>query len=521
MPEQVKPTQRPRSKSSLNDKETHITFWKLFKNELRKNLDSKPERTTPDLKYIQSLEHLTNLYTVPFYLEQFMSFGLVYCLNSFLTLLTIIPLRVLMVSILKLRAAFTNSVPGRYRFKREDVTWILLLLSSSIAISSIDTSKIYHNIKAGTVIKLYVMVSVLEVADKLLSSLGQDILRVSFNFPLERSLSCAGKCFLVALLSTTYISVHACVFVYQIMSLNVAVNSYSNALLTLLLSVQFAEIKSAVFKRLEREGLFQMACADLYERFQLFLMLFIISVRNLVQLLMSTEFSIRSRSLGENIAISPVVISWIGMLMGPSFAVIGSELLVDWLKHLYIGKFNRIKPQIYRRYTRILSQDFLREYRQNDPDCTNPPATTESFATMNIRLGLPLLPITVAFCKMVISSVRKACSTQNFDQSVLLAVASAAVILILLRMSTYVMLIRWARHNTRAKTSPSSGDYLKGSPNTSLAGIEDIHTRSLLYGSDEKIPQSKEEQRSHNANRDGDKSLAQVSRFEMHDKRIW
>lgn len=39
---------------------------------------------------------------------------------------------------------------------------------------------------------------------------------------------------------------HSLVLFYQLVTLNVAINSYSNALLTLLLSNQFVEIKGAV-----------------------------------------------------------------------------------------------------------------------------------------------------------------------------------------------------------------------------------------------------------------------------------
>ena len=48
---------------------------------------------------------------------------------------------------------------------------------------------------------------------------------------------------------------------FQVVTLNVAVNSYSNALLSLLMSNQFVEIKGTVFKKFEKENLFQMACA--------------------------------------------------------------------------------------------------------------------------------------------------------------------------------------------------------------------------------------------------------------------
>jgi hypothetical protein len=54
---------------------------------------------------------------------------------------------------------------------------------------------------------------------------------------------------------------HTLVLFYQLVTLNVAINSYSNALLTLLMSNQFVEIKGAVFKKFEKENLFQMSCA--------------------------------------------------------------------------------------------------------------------------------------------------------------------------------------------------------------------------------------------------------------------
>lgn len=54
---------------------------------------------------------------------------------------------------------------------------------------------------------------------------------------------------------------HTIVMVYQLISLNVAVNSYDHALLTLLVSNQFVEIKGSVFKKFEKDNLFQITCA--------------------------------------------------------------------------------------------------------------------------------------------------------------------------------------------------------------------------------------------------------------------
>ena len=34
-----------------------------------------------------------------------------------------------------------------------------------------------------------------------------------------------------------------------------------------------------------------------------------------------------------------------------------SEMLVDWLKHPFIAKFNHIRPSVYERYTDVLCRD--------------------------------------------------------------------------------------------------------------------------------------------------------------------
>lgn len=94
------------------------------------------------------------------------------------------------------------------------------------------------------------------------------------------------------------------VMIYQLLALNVAVNSYDHALLTLLVSNQFVEIKGSVFKKFEKDNLFQITCAgegdlpnvslplmriDIVERFTLALMLTVVAFRNLIEL-SGTEF---------------------------------------------------------------------------------------------------------------------------------------------------------------------------------------------------------------------------------------
>lgn len=171
------------------------------------------------------------------------------------------------------------------------------------------------------------------------------------------------------------------------MSLNVAANSYSNALLTLLLSNQFAELKGSVFKKFEREGLFQISMADLTERFQLSLMLGIIALRNLLQLSVTGGLIPNSWKSWNR---------WIGAVFGPGVVVIGSEVFVDWLKHCYIAKFNKIKPKIYRNFLYVLCLDFLEVFEFNKVS-GKPSHEFTDYIVLTRRIGLPLLASVVCF----------------------------------------------------------------------------------------------------------------------------
>ena len=99
---------------------------------------------------------------------------------------------------------------------------------------------------------------------------------------------------------------HAILVLFQATTLNVAFNSHNKALMTIMMSnnvsltllsdltrsitlyhpsFQFVELKGSVFKKFEKNNLFQMSCSDVRERFHLIVLLGIVGVRNM------TEFS--------------------------------------------------------------------------------------------------------------------------------------------------------------------------------------------------------------------------------------
>ena len=60
---------------------------------------------------------------------------------------------------------------------------------------------------------------------------------------------------------TLFSVIHSNVILVQATTLSVAVNSHSKALLTIMVSNNFVELKGSVFKKFEINNLFQMSCS--------------------------------------------------------------------------------------------------------------------------------------------------------------------------------------------------------------------------------------------------------------------
>lgn len=61
--------------------------------------------------------------------------------------------------------------------------------------------------------------------------------------------------------STIYITIHSLVLYFQVVALNVAINSSNSALVSLLISNNFVELKSSVFKKYSHINLFQISAS--------------------------------------------------------------------------------------------------------------------------------------------------------------------------------------------------------------------------------------------------------------------
>ncbi|WVQ94316.1 hypothetical protein IAU59_001395 [Kwoniella sp. CBS 9459] len=345
----------PRYKADESEKSEILGIWDLLKDEMGAEewdgwiVDGKWER-------------IANFLAVPLAMEKTTLFGALLCLDGFLYNFTILPIRAIfaITRIISRVIHRKDWRPVPIAHLHSILRMLLLFIPTIVLLVATDASKMYHTVRGQDTIKLYVIFNALEIADRLCCAFGQDVLDTLFaRETLSPSVRKRGKgrkrqqarpVFFFAL-SLGYVLTHALIFFYMLVSLNVAINSYDYTLLSLLISNQFVEIKGSVFKKFEKENLFQIMCADIVERFQLSLMLSVIAIRNMIEM------------SGSEIAFLPKSFirgkSLVDSILSPVLFVIFSEMMVDWLKHAFITKFNHVRASIYERFTDVLAKDVL------------------------------------------------------------------------------------------------------------------------------------------------------------------
>ena len=364
--------------------------------------------TTQELRW----ERVSNFMAMPAWIEQMMWIGTLVSLNAFLYMVTILPLRFGMAWIRWARNTWTWLRTNKKQFltisNKCDILKGLLVWQTCYILSHVaDASKMYHSVRGQDVLKLSVIFSVLEISDRLCSSFGQDVLDTLFSrYTLGRRVDGSHAYLRIAgyySLCLAYMIFHTFVLLYQLVTLNVAINSYDNELLTLLLSNQFVEIKTTVFKRFEKETLFQLACADVVERFQLGVTLGTIGLRNLMELSGAS-------AMGGTGALGPLptsfeVYPYVNVLfrtLNPVLTVLISEVLVDWLKHAFIAKQNHIRPAVYGRFVDVLCRDILPSQSSIAMDgyTQRQSSFVDQSPLVIRRLGLAVLPLVCVLIRM-------------------------------------------------------------------------------------------------------------------------
>ncbi|XP_074614095.1 transmembrane anterior posterior transformation protein 1 homolog [Acropora palmata] len=332
-------------------------------------------------KYSEKREKVYTFMKIPREFEKLMVFGFMLCLDCFLFMFTILPLR-LIVAVYKITTGLLFCRISRMLQPGQicDLLKGSIILTCWLLLTYVDVSVLYHTVRGQSVIKLYVIYNMLEIADRLCSSFGQDILDALFwtaTEPKDRKREHIGIIphFVMAVV---YVFLHSVLVLFQAICLNVAVNSHNKALLVIMVSNQFVELKGSVFKKFEKNNLFQMACSDIRERFHYIILISIVALRNL------TEFN---WNLDHLYVICPYL-----------FAVLLSEYFVDWIKHAFITKFNNIPVEVYSEYRELLAEDATSSRQKN--------AHADHFDLVSRRMGFIPLPLGSLVIRVITQSVK-------------------------------------------------------------------------------------------------------------------
>lgn len=323
-------------------------FWKYIKTELLSG-----QVKTSDTDEAMDKDNTRNFFRVPYVLEKYILLGCWMCLDTFLHTITYLPIRVCIGLVYLCKEVYVNMTAGLgssgyprdrkpsglHRAHLYDLMRGSMLVIGCLVLNQINMSRVYHSIRGQNMIKLYVLTSMLEVIDKLFGSFGQDAFKALHD--KTRSSFDVLNVLLAYIVTTSYVVLHSSLYFFQIATLTVAINSSDQSLLTVLVLNNFQEMKSFVFKKFDRHQLFQLACGDITERFQLLLFFSIIIM---VAVLQAEEDSM----LAVFYSFAPFFV-----------LMVLCESVADCIKHAFVNRHNQIDAGVYHDYSHVLREDIL------------------------------------------------------------------------------------------------------------------------------------------------------------------
>ncbi|KAI3453200.1 hypothetical protein Pfo_009863 [Paulownia fortunei] len=287
------------------------------------------------------------IFRLPWRCELLINFGFFVCFDSFLSLLTIMPTRIIMTC---WRLLKTRQFKRPSSAELSDFGCLVVLVSGVTVLQQADISLIYHMIRGQGIIKLYVVYNVLEVFDKLCQSFGGDVMQALFNsadgladcspenmqFWLWRFISDEA----LAIASSI---VHSFILLAQAITLSTCIVAHNNALFAMLVSNNFAEIKSNVFKRYSKDNVRSLVYFDSVERFHILAFVLFVLAQNILE------------------AEGP----WFESFLYNALVVYICEVMIDIIKHSFIAKFNDIKPIAFSEFLEDLCKQTLNMQTEN------------------------------------------------------------------------------------------------------------------------------------------------------------
>ncbi|CAH9106139.1 unnamed protein product [Cuscuta epithymum] len=251
---------------------------------------------------------------LPWRCELLINVGFFVCLDSFLSLLTIMPTRII-TTFCKFLKTWQLSRPSTAQLC--DFGCFVTLIIGVTLLQQTDISLIYHMIRGQGTVKLYVVYNVLETlfttAEGLATCSSENMQYWLRRFILDE---------IVAVTSSI---IHSFILLVQAITLSTCIVAHNNALFALLVSNNFTEIKSNVFKRYSKDNVHNLVYADAVERFHISAFLLFVLAQNILE------------------AEGP----WLQSFIYNALVVYICEMMIDIIKHSFVAKFNNIKPMAF------------------------------------------------------------------------------------------------------------------------------------------------------------------------------
>jgi len=318
-------------------------------------LNSRPDEE--QLPYVPR-NHLLEVAKVPRRLEKLLLLGFLLCLDILLHELSFTPLQAVRSCaqmLLGLRqwgswdhrggiqdrppaallSSRSNGVMLNITEQGDCIRLSLLILNVGLMLLLFDVAWIYHYIEGESFLKLYVLFNMLEMFERWCRSVGVDLfdlLLASIRHPWYKLLPKYAA-------TLVYCFVHATMHLIRVILLNVAINTSSNAVYLIIVTNNFAEIKSTVFKRYEEKSLFPIIASDIVERFYVLLDIIFVIARLSV-----------SEPSGKFTAVD--ISFWL-------FLLVVLEIGTDWIKFCLIAKFSEMQAKTFEVYWEVLLADIL------------------------------------------------------------------------------------------------------------------------------------------------------------------
>jgi hypothetical protein len=307
------------------------------------------------------------MFNIPFSFESFASFGVACCLLLYCDFVFLLPIRImicfvkclvmLMRNLVNLSLCRKHLMSWTLSMSNFDLDYVLLVIPAAFSIWTllrIDVSWLYHTLRGRSILSLFLFFHVSYVTEKILAAFGADF------FPFKPFGKIVSFRYLVEYIGLSlYMLGHSLSVFVSVLSLHAAMNSVDASFVAILCSSNYLELKGSILKRFSSENLFQIGSSDVVERFQLIIFGGLIVIRT------SAEPNCNLQRTVDYV-----------------LKIIVMEIMVDWIKHAFVTKFNAIKPDTYRSFTSIICKDLANTYKSSG----------EVFAALTKRLGLVSIP---------------------------------------------------------------------------------------------------------------------------------